>query len=101
LQTGINGNNSDEKLKDYFTLYPNPSNNGKVNVKINSNDEGLRKVYWEAYDMQGKLVDFSKEEIFPAMNEFDIDLSGQEKGEYLLRFLAGDEVIQATKLIIR
>lgn len=98
LETGIRNNLGSLEKKLYF--YPNPTHTGKVNVKINSMDEGLKKVYWEAYDMQGRLVDFSNEEILPGMSGFDIDLSRRKKGVYLLRFLAGDELIQSKKLII-
>jgi len=98
---GINENGLEKRTKDLFMPYPNPTHSGKINVKINSMDEGLRKVYWEAYDMQGRLVDFSKEEIFPSMNEFDIDLSGHKKGAYTIRFIYGSNTVQSTTIIIR
>jgi len=98
---GINENGLEKRTKDLFMPYPNPTHSGKINVKINSMDEGLRKVYWEAYDMQGRLVDFSKEEIFPTMNEFDIDLSGHKKGAYTIRFIYGSNTVQSTTIIIR
>ena len=98
---GINENGLEKWTKDIFLPYPNPTHSGKVNVKINSMDKGLRKAYWEAYDMQGRLVDFSKKEIFHKMDEFQIDLSGHEKGEYLIRFICRGNVIQSITLIYR
>ena len=99
---GISENGLEKRTKDLFTPYPNPTHSGKMNVRINPNSENIKNIYWEAYDLAGRLVDNSKEKISPEMREFDIDLSGKANGMYSIVFTGdnGKKLLEVDKVIV-
>jgi len=100
--TGINESGLEKRTKNIFLPYPNPTHSGKMNVKINPNFENIKNIYWEAYDMIGRLVDFSKEQISPEMKEFKVDLSKNANGIYSIVFTGDDgtKLLEVDKVMI-
>ena len=82
---------------DYLLAFPNPAND-LVHLRFILNRS--QPVYIEMYDVTGKMVLQQFHGILqPAEHDIAIDLSGQEKGMYLIRFRSGDRII--SKEIIR
>lgn len=83
---GITGINSLE-LTDQLKIYPNPAKN---NLTI----ESLQKAVVEILNIQGQKI--LHQELQP--RKIDIDISGLEKGVYILRLLSNDKTV-VTKFI--
>lgn len=75
-------NSIEENKENAFSVYPNPTN-GIINLKGKVQNGNYKNVYWEIYNLQGKLVDNGKEEVYDKFNK-EIDISNLKKGAYIL-----------------
>lgn len=82
----------EENHSDMFRMYPNPSNNGLVNIEL----DNISQVNVRVFDMTGRLVTSTLVE----GNSKTIDLSNQSAGMYIVQIIHNGEVA-SKKLIIR
>jgi hypothetical protein len=79
------------KNLDYLIVFPNPASE-EVHLRFILNYKTL--ITAEIYDLSGRLMSRPYNNIFlPAEHDIPIDISGWEKGAYLIRFTAGNEII--------
>ncbi len=92
------GINKDELALLGFTIYPNPASN-YIYVE---NKNGVVYHNIEIYDMNGKLVfKMNEEEDINLDLQFKLDLNSLEKGLYLMKISNNNEVLGATKFIVK
>jgi len=72
-----------------FTIYPNPSNNGKLTLFINT-QISIQKTKINIYNVLGENVYSS---IVHSFNNIDIDLSNQPSGIYFIKFQTENNVV--------
>jgi hypothetical protein len=81
---------------DYLLIFPNPAKD-VVHLRFIMNQKAL--VNAEIYDVSGRLISQPFYDLMmPAEHDISIDISGWEKGMYLVRFSAGSKIV--TKEII-
>jgi hypothetical protein len=89
-ETGTNPTVTDRNL-DYLILFPNPANE-EVHLRFILNNKSF--VTAEIFDISGRLISQPYNYLMtPAEHDISIDISGWEKGVYMIRFRAGNEVI--------
>jgi hypothetical protein len=94
-ETNINPGNVIHDL-DYLLVFPNPAKD-KVHLRFILNQKEM--VNAEIFDVSGRLISQPFHDwMMPAEHDITIDLSGWEKGMYLIRFSAGSNIV--TKEII-
>ena len=72
---------------DYFSVYPNPSSNGSVNVKANADYNFLKL---SILSTNGSMVYFDKIQTINNVAEKEIDISNLTKGVYILNLYNSD-----------
>jgi len=84
-------NSLENKVLDDFKLnvYPNPTIDGKTNIKVYS--DKFNKLYTEIYSLDGRLIDYEVDEVSAGENLIDVDLSGKAPGVYLLNITLDGE----------
>lgn len=101
LITGISEGGLEKAVKgDYVKTYPNPTQ-GKLKVDLDYIWENPNKVNIEVYDVSGRLVDYFTEEVFKGKNEFEIDLSDQDNGLYLIQFSTNNKIFFETEKAVK
>ncbi|KPK87693.1 MAG: hypothetical protein AMS27_01805 [Bacteroides sp. SM23_62_1] len=76
---------------DYLLVFPNPAR-GEVHLRFILNRKAV--VHAEIYDVSGRLISQPFNSLLmPAEHDITVDLAGWEKGIYLVRFRAGNEII--------
>jgi hypothetical protein len=82
---------------DYLLVFPNPAKD-EVHLRFILNQKAM--VNAEIYDVSGRLISQPYNNwMMPAEHDIAIDLSGWEKGIYLVKFSAGSKVITKEILI--
>ena len=69
-------------VQNSLAVYPNPSSDGIFQLAINSNE-----IHWVVFDMKGKQILQGNEPL--------VNLSACQKGIYLIRVQAGNDVVTA------
>lgn len=80
-----------EKNKNNWLVYPNPSNTGVFNLKY----DGVNAFSIEVKDVLGRTVYFEND----AFSSLKIDLSNQKKGIYFVRLIEADQNVQTKKIV--
>ena len=97
ITVGVNDYNGLE-----FKLYPNPTKD-VVNIHLTVNNEQLRGVEIQVFDMYGKLLDIVNVGNTDAMNSIpsntQIDLSKYASGVYLVKAVVGGNVLAVRKVV--
>ncbi|MEM6263862.1 MAG: T9SS type A sorting domain-containing protein [Bacteroidota bacterium] len=75
------GNETNDRLSDF---YPNPSQNGLVN--LNYTAEGFGQVEVSVFDRAGKVLNTQTQEVISGNNQLSFDFSTLATGLYLVRF---------------
>ncbi|WP_026449772.1 WD40/YVTN/BNR-like repeat-containing protein [Aequorivita capsosiphonis] len=76
-----------------FTIYPNPSTNGKFNLKINSTN--TEELLLEIVDITGKII-FSENDL---KENNSISLPNISEGIYFVRLMKDEKMVATKKLI--
>jgi len=96
LYTETNTDPSEIQDMDYLLVFPNPARD-QVHLRFILNQKAL--ISAEIYDVSGRLISRPFNDLMlPAEHDISIDISGWEKGMYLVRFSAGSKIV--TKEII-
>ncbi len=96
LYTETNTDPADIRDMDYLIVFPNPARD-QVHLRFILNQKAL--ISAEIFDLSGRLISSPFNDLMlPAEHDISIDISGWEKGMYLVRFSAGSKIV--TKEII-
>ncbi len=71
---------SELEQDEYALLFPNPTNDGKINIQIQKNKDYQIIEYIKVFDVEGKLV--KSYDLSPT--KFQIDLSDLDNGTYII-----------------
>ncbi|MDN3725093.1 T9SS type A sorting domain-containing protein [Aequorivita sp. SDUM287046] len=82
-----------------FGMYPNPSNDKKVNLVYDLKNATAQENLISVYNIQGQLVHTSKVEANNGFFSKTLDLSALQNGMYIVQFKAGNNSI-SKKLIL-
>ena len=83
--------NTDIQTDNFFSMYPNPSNNGIFKLSISDNE----RVSLQIFDLSGRLVT-KKDDL---RNNDEIDVSHYHKGIYVAKISSGSN-ISSIKLLV-
>ncbi len=96
LYTETNTDPAEIQDMDYLIVFPNPARD-QVHLRFILNQKAL--ISAEIFDVSGRLISQPLHDlVMPAEHDISIDISGWEKGMYLVRFSAGSKIV--TKEII-
>jgi hypothetical protein len=91
LYTETNTDPADIRDMDYLLVFPNPARD-QVHLRFILNQKAL--IYAEIFDVSGRLISRPFNDLMlPDEHDISIDISGWEKGMYLVRFKAGSQVV--------
>jgi hypothetical protein len=97
LYTETNTDPADIRDMDYLLVFPNPARD-QVHLRFILNQKTL--ISAEIFDVSGRLISQPIHDIvMPAEHDIPIDISGWEKGMYIVRFKAGSQVITKELII--
>jgi hypothetical protein len=83
---------------DYLIVFPNPASD-KVHLRFVLNEKSL--IYAEIFDVSGRLISQPFNDwMMPAEHDISIDISGWEKGMYLVRFKAGSQLVTKELIVL-
>lgn len=89
-------NNDQLELKE-LEFFPNPSDNGRISMRLMSEDEGILKL--KIYDLQGEVIYARTVGDFDGRFSESIDLSGQKPGSYLLEIALNNKRLNKKLLV--
>lgn len=96
-ETNIDPGNGSPDM-DYLLVFPNPTKD-EVHLRFILNHKAI--VHAEIYDVSGRLISQPFHDwMMPAEHDISIDLSGWEKGMYMLRFSTGSKVVTKEIMVL-
>lgn len=82
-----------------FNIYPNPIENRVVSIYLD--DNSYQKIHINLYDYSGRLILYRLVEKSYALNNFSIDVSTVQSGNYILQLVSENQVLDNIKIQIK